>query len=113
MIFLLLPFTWFSYKVEVIAIPPAVLAMADMERTPPHRELLDLLNSVENHCWAVLSDLRIRGSVTDYRQIILILVLSIATKINLGKRADIGADMVIALLSTEKHGARSSLTDVC
>jgi hypothetical protein len=87
----------------VIAVPLGVVGVADMERTHSQQQLMDLLESVERYCWAVLTDLRNRGSVADYREIILILVSSIATKVNLGDRTTDDAETAVALLGMGHH----------
>lgn len=74
-----------------------------MERTHSQQELMDLLKSVEKYCWSVLIDLRNRGSVAHYREILLILVFSIATKANLGDVMEGAGDTAIALLGVDCH----------
>jgi hypothetical protein len=83
-----------------------------MERTHSQQELLDLLKSVEKYCWSVLTDLRNRGSVAHYREIILILVVSIATKTNLGDATADDANMAIALLGMNCHLRLASSTHI-
>jgi hypothetical protein len=82
----------------VIAVPLGVVGVADMEMTRSQQGLMDLLKTVEKYCWSVLTDLRNRGSVAHYREIILLLVSSIATKANLGGRTTDDADVAVSLL---------------
>lgn len=78
--------------------PLGLVDITGPDRLPSHDEMMTFLKSVEGYCRSILPDLRNRGFIAQYREIILILVQSIATMTSLESAQEGDVDSAVALL---------------